>query len=279
MKNLKKIVLVLIFMLFIFSCASNVDKVEQLQQETQDNLLAIADLAYAEKQYDIALETYNAILKYHFDTAPPEVYLKLADIYHQQERFAEEVDIYYKLIEKYPREEYITQVYFKLAQIYNYGTKRLSPFQIDTTDFRRAVDYYEKVITRADTISQIVLIANAYYEMADAYQQLGDSLKIAEIYDTLVKKYPNTEWARKAHEKLGTPGLMPLIPLIPKKKEPPPKPKEEKKEEGPPPPTSPLSKDNKDKKTDTKGKSDKDKKDSKKKDDKKTDKKKKESPK
>ncbi|MEN3014362.1 MAG: tetratricopeptide repeat protein [Endomicrobiia bacterium] len=67
-------------------------------------------------------------------------------------------------------------------------------------DYQQALKYYAKIVLVYGNQPQYLL--PAYFKAGNCYEKLGEIEKAKEMYKEIVQKYPNSEYASKAAEKL-----------------------------------------------------------------------------
>lgn len=67
-------------------------------------------------------------------------------------------------------------------------------------DYQQALKYYAKIVLVYGNQPEYLL--PAYFKAGNCYEKLGEIEKAKEMYKEIVQKYPNTEYATKALEKL-----------------------------------------------------------------------------
>jgi outer membrane protein assembly factor BamD (BamD/ComL family) len=214
MKFLCKFLLILL----VFSgCSGNktLRPEEIYQKESAATLKSVADEMYAKGFYEEAEKTYHGILEFKKDDPiVPEVVFNLADTYHQEKKFSEEVDLYTLITEKYPTQKRATDIFFRLGKIFHHRSKLVSGV-IDTSDFKKAVDFYNRVVARADSVEDAPILMESYYSLGEMYLSLNQNSRSKVNFEKLIHTYPSSEWAEKARKQISLVSTEPVNPPPP----------------------------------------------------------------
>ncbi len=136
--------------------------------------------------------------------------VKIADSYYQLRQFEEAQDSYLRVMENYPNSEWVPYAQFRIPYC------KMSNIRIQERNYellaqsRRGFEEYiannpqgTLVPTTKKIIAEIdIAMAERDYEVGEFYLRRKRPDAGAIYFESVIKEYPNTEWAAKAKEKL-----------------------------------------------------------------------------
>lgn len=136
--------------------------------------------------------------------------VKIADSYYQLRRFEEAQDSYLRVMENYPNSEWVPYAQFRIPYC------KMSNIRIQERNYellaqsRRGFEEYiannpqgTLVPTTKKIIAEIdIAMAERDYEVGEFYLRRKRPDAGAIYFESVIKEYPNTEWAAKAKGKL-----------------------------------------------------------------------------
>ncbi|MFQ5712973.1 MAG: outer membrane protein assembly factor BamD [Candidatus Scalinduaceae bacterium] len=178
---------------------------EVLEKEFQ---VGVAQMKVDEKG---AIKVFEKIIERNplgFIAADAQV--KIADSYYQLRRFEEAQDSYLRVMENYPNSEWVPYAQFRIPYC------KMSNIRIQERNYellaqsRRGFEEYiannpqgTLVPTTKKIIAEIdIAMAERDYEVGEFYLRRKRQDAGAIYFESVIKEYPNTEWAAKAKEKL-----------------------------------------------------------------------------
>ena len=152
---------------------------------TEDLFFGKASLMTEQKEYDLALEAYDAILN-RFSKSPKvaEAALGRANIFYAQRSFPEAIREFQAIIKQQEpavKEEIVEKAYYGLAWTY---LKDGNPDM--------AIQTFEEIMSK--TQSDIVKVS-ALTQIANAYFDIEEMQKAIDVYDRILKEYPGSIYA------------------------------------------------------------------------------------
>lgn len=224
---MKKISILFMGIVFIFSACEKKDSMESLYRN-------------AEKMEGDILKSVNAIARYRANyekillDAPesnlaPLACYKLAKLNEIFGHYPDAIDYYQKLLVHYPGHPICAEGLLNMAQIYHLhlnksdeavttytqlvnfypdekasfqGLVQLGQLLSEKEKWEDAVYYFQTIVEKYpdDKIG-----ADLYFRMGDIFQhKLKNPAKAAEMYQSVVKKFPNSSWVKFARQRLDT---------------------------------------------------------------------------
>ena len=158
-----------------------------------------------------AIKVFEKIIERNplgFIAADAEV--KIADSYYQLRKFEEAEDSYLRVMENYPNSEWVPYAQFRIPYC------KMSNIRIQERNYellaqsRRGFEEYiannpqgTLVPTTKKIMAEIdIAMAERDYEVGEFYLRRKRPDAGAIYFKSVIKEYPNTEWAAKAKEKL-----------------------------------------------------------------------------
>ena len=176
------------------------------------SLLADAEEEIKSDHYQIAIEKLRTIKnKFPYSKYALEAQLRVADVLFMQESFAEAAASYETFRDLHPRHEKVGYAMFRVAK--SYFKDIPDPISRDLTSAQKAVDAYNEYLKRFPTAPEATEakedLASSRKVLAEKELYIGnfyfkrDYLDSAKPrYEKIVSKYPETDAARQAREKL-----------------------------------------------------------------------------
>ncbi len=151
----------------------------------EEDLFDYATLAYSQKDYDIASQSYGKYLAtYPQGRHVGEVLFRLGECYRNQGRLADAERYYREVVDRYPKDEYASYAAYWLG-VSSYNNK----------DFKGAATYFGYCETRA-TAARVKLAA-AFYK-SEALGALGDRKKQLEALKPVLAEKKDNEYLERA---------------------------------------------------------------------------------
>jgi TolA-binding protein len=128
------------------------------------------------------------------DKTPDKTLMNKATKLEQQEKFADAVKIFEKLVKKYPKSPLAVESLQHLANIYAYGLQ----------DFGKAISAYERMIPLAvHSPDSTKIAAQGQFMIGYVYNNsLQDTAKARAAYTAFLAKYPKHELAESVRWEL-----------------------------------------------------------------------------
>ena len=168
---------------------SSFDQAAQFSKEkeipSEDILLGQATLYSETKDSAKALAAYNNLIAQFSNSARlPEAYLGRANIYYRLEEYPKAIVDYQFILDHFPSNQKIQEIlektYFGLAWSY-----------LKAGDIDRSIQTFQTV--KDQTQNKTVKIS-ALTQIGDAYQDAGEMEKALEVYDSILKTYPDSPY-------------------------------------------------------------------------------------
>ena len=163
------------------------DEAQRLSQEknipSDDIDLGRASLALETSDYSKALDAYAHLIS-TFPNSPriPEAYLGKANVLYLMKNYTDAISQYTLLIEKFAQDSNLKEItekaYFGLAWTY-----------LKNGDTELSIKTFQDVVNQTnDKVAKV----SALTQIGDAYQDIGELDKALEIYDKILKDFPDT---------------------------------------------------------------------------------------
>lgn len=181
---------------------------------------------YIRGEYALAIDAYKTVAQtYGGYSWGQEAYIMTAQCLIKMNNYSEAAKWYQMFIENFPQAELAPQAELDLADIY-----------FKEKDYPRAMQMYEKIAKDGEGeaaargyygmgdcyfqqgkfeealvcyLKIVVLyyefqhqVANALLKSAECYKALGDNKRMIETYEEVIKKFPGTNYAKRANEVL-----------------------------------------------------------------------------
>lgn len=166
---------------------------------------------YYEKEYLLAVEEYEKLIRSlpqspYVDQARYKVgmcYYKLAPGYAlDQEYNYKAIAQFQQFLEEYPQSEFRPQVEKQLAEC----IERLAEKEFKTGDLYRKMSYFRAAIISFDAVLErhfdTKFADDALYYKGECHKKMGEWDDAEKAYQDLVSKHPESEWVKKAGEKI-----------------------------------------------------------------------------
>jgi len=223
---LKKIAILFIGSIFIFSACEKKDSIESLYQNAEkmegDILKSVATITRYRANYEkILLEAPESEL------APLACY-KLAKLNEIFGHYQDAVDYYQRLLVQYPEHPICVDGLFNMAQIYQLhlnksddaitaytqlvhfypedevmfqGLLKLGQLLSEQEKWEEAVFYFQKLVEK---YPEHKICADLYFRMGDIFQnKIKNASKATEMYQAVVERYPNSSWVKFSQQRLA----------------------------------------------------------------------------
>ncbi len=195
----------IVLFLLLLACGSNKQLTVQEKRSPQE-LIKAGDQLYAQGDYKDALETYNRLLIFYpTSDLDIEAKLRIAKCYAKLEKYEKQMDVLLQLLKENLIPEYVPNIYIQIGEYYETAARfNLNGENGDTTDYKTAIDYYNKAIHYEDSNNKEAKI-EALYRRALVEAKMGKSELAARDYQDIVDKYPDSPFAVLAQIKLLNP--------------------------------------------------------------------------
>ena len=182
-------------MVLLISCGGTKKGEVDYSQLTDSELLELANSRFAKGEYEKALDDYQRLLM-DFPTSNLhiEAQIKMSDVYGKMENFEEQMNLLHRLV----KENIIPEFYEQAAQ-FNPGT-----INSDSTDYRKAVDYYRRALNYPDSDDSEAK-AQSLYRRALVDAKIGQIDQAISNYRLVSSMYPATNYSILAQMKLKDP--------------------------------------------------------------------------
>ncbi|MFH1359600.1 MAG: tetratricopeptide repeat protein [Candidatus Omnitrophota bacterium] len=162
------------------------DLADKQNVPTDEILLGLATLDASMEEYSKALATYEELMREHPTSERiPQAHLGKANILYSLGQYNEAIQENIWMIQTYSSDktlqEIVEKAYFGLAWIY------LKRGEVDS-----AIENFQKV---ADQTQSKVIKVSALTQIGDTTQDNGQYAKAVEIYDKILKEYPQSLYA------------------------------------------------------------------------------------
>lgn len=150
---------------------------------SDDIYLGLANLYSEMGQNDKSLQAYNELIK-NFPDSPrlAESYLGKANVQYLLKDYKSAIETYQRVIEHFKKapedKEIVEKTYFGMAWAY-----------LKSGDIDSAIKNFEKIMDQ--TQNKIVKVS-ALTQIGDAYQDAGNLQKALEVYDKILRNFPDS---------------------------------------------------------------------------------------
>ena len=188
-----------------------------LEQYPQDRrrpeaLLGLADTLYADKRYEEAKFQYRRFLelypvhpeadKAQFNIAM-SAFRRMKAIDRDQATTQEALQEFQRLVQSYPRSPFVEEAQERLAIC----RERLAAYELYVGRFYYKQRAYPAAIERFAGLlrvyPEVSFADEVFFLMGDAYARGGNPQEAAEVFDELVKRYPQSRYANQARARLA----------------------------------------------------------------------------
>lgn len=206
MKRILLVLLSLTLLLTVINCGSGKKGSDRVQYTDQE-LLELAEQQYNAGNARAAVQTCERLLlTYPTSNLHIETQLLMSKAYGAQDLYEEQMNLLLRLLRENIIPEYSPQVYVQIGKFYERAA-RFNPGIItsDTTDYRLALDYYEKAINYPDSDDEVAK-SEAQFRRGLVEAKIGQIDEAIQAYRKVVNNYPNTDFSLLAQVKLQNPG-------------------------------------------------------------------------
>jgi outer membrane protein assembly factor BamD len=136
-------------------------------------------------------------------------YAQILDISRDQERAQKALDLFKKLVQDYPKSEYVEDSKFKIdVAMDQLGGKEMSigRFYLNRRNYTAAINRFRNVLTNYQTTRHS---EEALYRLVEAYLGLGITDEAQTAAAVLGHNFPDGEWYKNAYALLKGGGLEP----------------------------------------------------------------------
>lgn len=189
-----------------------------LEQYPQDRrrpevLLALADALYADKRYEEAKFQYRRFLELHpthpdaakaqFNSAM-SAFQRMKTIDREQATTLEALQEFQRLVQAYPRSQYVDQANEKIAAC----RERLAAYELYVGRFYYRQQAYPAAIGRFAGLlrvyPEVSFADEALFLLGQAHQRNDQPQQAADSFDTLLTRFPESRYAKQARARLAS---------------------------------------------------------------------------
>ncbi|MGH8069910.1 MAG: outer membrane protein assembly factor BamD [Candidatus Entotheonellia bacterium] len=189
-----------------------------LEQHPQDRrrpeaLLGLADAMYGDERYEEAKFQYRRFLEL-FPASPDAAkaqfnsamcsFQRMKTIDRDQSTTQEAVQEFQRLIQFYPRSQYVAEAEEKLAE----SRERLAAYELYVGRFYYRQGAYPAAIGRFEGLlkgyPEVSFADEVFFLLGNAYERSNNSQAATSVFDELVKRYPQSRYANQAKARLAS---------------------------------------------------------------------------
>jgi outer membrane protein assembly factor BamD len=197
---------------------ADVDKQYPNSQWSRKGLLMTTYAQYNSGQYDDAIASANRYIGLYPDTpdtayamylAGMSMYNEIPDISRDQERAQKALDMFTKLVEKFPKSEYVDDTKYKIQVVRDQlAGKEMSigRYYLTRHNYAGAINRFHEVLAKYQTTRHT---EEALYRLTEAYLGLGISDEAQTAAAVLGHNFPDSDWYHDAYNLLQGGGLKP----------------------------------------------------------------------
>jgi len=175
-------------LLFLLSCAFYPR--QTLATEKEDELFFVAQKAFEDGFYDVALRYLDRFLKDYPQTDKrPQVLLLIGQCYFFDNQYLKAFDQFEGLLKLPEAEDIKDALLFWMGEVY-----------LKSKDYKQAESFYQKLISDYPISSYL---PQAYYSLGWTYFEEGLYEDAIAAFSQIVKKYPSNVLVEDAHFKIG----------------------------------------------------------------------------
>jgi tetratricopeptide (TPR) repeat protein len=205
MKRIMLLITSLTLVMFTLQCGSG-KKGSDSQRYSDQELLELAQRQYKAGDAQATVNTCERLLlEYPTSNLHIETQLLLSQAYGDIDQYEEQMNLLLRLLRENIIPEYSPQVYVQIGKFYERAA-RFNPGIItsDTTDYRLALDYYEKAILYPDSDDDYAR-SEAQYRRGIVEAKIGQINQAIVAYQKVVSNYPDSDFSLLAQVKLKNP--------------------------------------------------------------------------
>jgi tetratricopeptide (TPR) repeat protein len=194
----------LIIILLISGCSKKNSKAFKMDQATPEDILAYANNAYAEGDYDNAFLSYGMIYEqYPTSREYIDATIGLSKCYVEFEEYEKSFDLLYNLLKENLVPSQVPQIYNAIAEFYERSAGISEQLTGEgSTDQKTAISYYQKAINYPNSEDEHAK-SYAQYQIGTLYEKLADYEHALEAFQKTADNYPSQQWASLAQEREG----------------------------------------------------------------------------
>ena len=189
-----------------------------LEQHPQDRrrpeaLMGLADAMYGDKRYEEAKFQYRRFLelfpasseaaKAQFNSAMCS-FQRMKTIDRDQHTTQEAVQEFQRLIQSYPRSQYVAEAEEKLAE----SRERLAAYELYVGRFYYRQGAYPAAIGRFEGLlkayPEVSFADEVLFLLGNAYERSDHLQEATGVFDALVNRYPQSRYAKQAKARLAS---------------------------------------------------------------------------
>jgi len=196
----------ILLLLFLVSCGSKKKGLE-LNQMNDQELLTLASSQYKAGDAKGALKTSDRLLMaFPTSNLHIETQLLMAKAYGTLDRYEEQMSLLLRLLRENIIPGYSPQIFVQIGKFYERAAL-FNPGLVtsDTSDYRLALDYYDKALNYPDSDDQQAK-SEAQFRRGMVEAKIGEINAAIEEYKLVLKNFPQSEFSLLAQLKLKDPG-------------------------------------------------------------------------
>ena len=200
------IILSIFFVLYLFSCGSGGKKGLKIGDESPEELLEEAELAYKNKNYDHAIEYCKALIyNYPVSDLHIDAQINIAKSLGAKEKFEDQFDLLTRIINENKIPEKVPLIFVQIGEFYEHAA-RWNPGNIttDSLDLVKAAQYYRRAVFYPNSDDKVTK-AYALYRAALINAKLDHIDVATRAYEHVVANFPESPYSTLAKIKLTDP--------------------------------------------------------------------------
>jgi tetratricopeptide (TPR) repeat protein len=189
--------------LLIF-CGKKEVKVNSLDNMEPPALLEKGNAAFYDGKMEEAIKAYDVIYKrYPLSREYISAVLGMARSYNNMGDFEKGFSLLYNLIRENMVPSRVPEIYNEMARYYEVTaiySKEAGISRVDD-DYKKAIDYYQKSVDYPNS-EDLRSKSYAQYQIGELELKLGQPDQAALAFQSAIYKYPDTEWATLAQQRI-----------------------------------------------------------------------------
>jgi tetratricopeptide (TPR) repeat protein len=205
MKTIKIIAIISLLTTLISSCGSS-NEAKDLEQMTAADFMLKGDEEFANGAYKKAISSYESILtRFPASDLQLDAQIKISACYGETDQFENQTELLLRLLKENIIPNKIPQVYIQIGQFYERAAN-FNPGVVtdDTTDYKKAIDYYTKAYEYTDSEDSDAK-SHAVYRRALTKAKIGKIEEALNDYQLITANFPRTSHNILALIKLENP--------------------------------------------------------------------------
>lgn len=202
---MKKLIgIVGIVFLMLISCSKKEAAVKPEQTIDPAGILKQANELYNQGDIEHAFRLYGDIYtNYPTSNEYIDAVLGLSRCYNEMGKYEKGLDLLYNLVRENMIPSRVPEIYNEMAKYFeiNAGISSLAGFSDESSDYEKAIGYYQKAIDYPNSDDKVSK-AYAQYKIGELNLKLEHFKDAVRAYKLTVQNYPGTEWAEKANLRL-----------------------------------------------------------------------------